>query len=226
MERDSDPPRNSNLKLCYTCIAFGVFCILLTIAAALALKNGIIERVRETPRIDALSDGFKIESINRDIERTERDIEFQKKVLPDDPEAERRKMEETFRKSNLKFDVNRRLPFSDENKAEKLKMLEEKRRQLIADRDDLIGKSRAKAMKPRTWDEFFDDYGIELLLGVIPLGLLSLYFARLTFGGRMPASNPLSLTDFESKSILFIPFALVFSAFGFFLFVWILALIY
>lgn len=221
-----NPPGKLNLTLCYLCIALGALCILGAVLAAILLKNGIIERVREAPGADALSDGFNVESLNRQIEWTERDIELQKKTLPDDPEAERRKIEEAFKRANVKFDANKKLPFSG-NKAEKIKELEEKKQQLIAKRDDLIGKSQAKSMKPRTWEEFFEDYSLELFIpGVLPLGLFSLYLAPFVFGGRLPARNPLSLSDFERRCLLFLPFAMTFSAFGFFLFVWILALVY
>ena len=69
-----------------------MLCLLGAISAALILKNGIIERVSEPLRVDALSDGFKVQSIDRQIEWTERDIELQKKTLSDDPEAERREI--------------------------------------------------------------------------------------------------------------------------------------
>ena len=223
---NANPPRNSNPALCGAFILLGVLCLLLTMLAALVLKNGIIERVRETPRVDALGDGFQVQSLDRQIEAVERDIEFQKKFLSDDPDAERRRLEKALERANKRLDTNLKLPIPG-NRAEKIKELEEKKQQLIAQRDSLIGKSRAKSMKPRTLDEFFEDYSLDLFLpGVLPLGLFSLFLARFVFGGRLPARNPLSLTDLERRCLLFLPFAIVFSAFGFFLFVWILALVY
>ena len=89
------------------------------------------------------------------------------------------------------------------------------------------GKMRARQMRTRSWGEWAEDNGMELFIGgVLPLGLFSLFLMPFVFGGKLPARNPLALTDFERKCVLFLPFAIVFSAFGFFLFVWILSLIY
>jgi hypothetical protein len=220
-----NPSRKSNPVLCGAFIAFGALCLLGTGLAAILLKDGIIERVSGPPRVDALADGFKIASLNRQIEGTERDIEFQKKMP--DPDEERKRLEETYKKLNKPPPVNESIWVFGADKAEKIKALEEKKQRLITERDDLAGRSRAKEMKPRTWGEFFDDYNFELLIpGVLPLGLFSFYFGRFLLGRRLPDRNPAAMTDLERRCLLFLPFALVFSAFGFFLFVWILSIIY
>jgi hypothetical protein len=184
------------------------------------LKNGIIERVRETPSVEGLGDIGKLNSIDSQIQWKDRDIEFAKK------KPRRETLQEARKKMGLKINTNSADLNFEQERADEIRKLEEEKKQLIAKRDELLGKSRARQMRPRSWEEWADSYGIELLLGVIPLGFLSLYFLRIIFGLKLSAGNPLSLTGFEGKCILFVPFAIVFSAFGFFLFVWILALIY
>lgn len=220
-----NPPKNSNSALCGTFIVLGVLCMLGTILAAFALKDGIIGRVGEPPRVDMLSDGFEIEQIDREIEFKESAIRVAKD-MPDWDEL--RKKREEFEKLSNKNSKAAETPSTvGESKAEKIKRLEDEKQQLIAKKNDLIGKQRAKEMKPRTWSELSDDYSLDLLIpGVLPLGLFSLYLGALVFGGRLPARNPLSLTDFERRCLLFLPFSIVFSAFGFFVFVWILSIIY
>ena len=214
--------RNSNLVLCYALIAAGVLCILGTVSAAVILKNGIIERVRETPSVEGLGDFAKINNLERQIEWKDREIESAKK-MPDIFEG----LEEARKKSGVKANADSADSNFEQKKADRIKKLEDEKRQLIAERDELSGKSRARQMRSRSWDEWAEDYGIEILIaGVLPTGLLSLYLASLLLGRRLPARNPLSLTDFEGRCVLFLPFAIVFSAFGFFLFIWILILTY
>lgn len=221
------PQRNSYLILCYALIFLGLFCILGTIAAALYLKNGIIEKVSEPINVEGLGSAIQIDSINRQIEWKERDIETAKK-LPD-PDEERAKWEEHERKIRK---LNKNVPVGNFWKGfvrddEKIKKLEEEKQALIVKRDELAGKSRAREMKPRSLRDWFVDYDLKLFLGaVLPLGLFSLFLAPFPFGGKLPRRNPLSLTDFERRCVLFLAFAIVFSAFGFFLFLWIMTLIY
>lgn len=217
-----NPQRNSNLLVCYTLIALSILCFLFTILAAVYLKNGIIERVRETPSVEGIGDAAKIGSIERQIQSKDRDIEFAGKMPDMDKD-----LEEARKKLGLKPKANLANSTFEQDKASKIKKLEEEKQQLIVKKDELAGKMRARQMRPQSWGEWAEDNGIEVFLGgVLPLGLFSLFLARFTFGGKLPARNPLALTDFERKCVLFLPFALVFSAFGFFLFVWILSLIY
>ena len=218
-------PRKSNPALCWTFILLGALCMLGTVLAALVLKDGIIGRVGEPPRIDAMSEGFKIDGIDREIESKERFIKMAKD-MPDWSELDKKR--EQFEKLTDKKTKAAETPSAvQESKAEKIKRLEDEKRQLIAKRDDLISKQRAKEMKPRTWSEWAEDYSLDLLIpGVLPLGLFSLFLGAFVFGGRLPARNPLSLTDLERRCLLFLPFAIVFSAFGFFVFVWVLSIVY
>lgn len=211
--------------LCGVFISLGVLCLFGTALAAFFLKDGIIGRVGEPPRVDGLSDGFKIDRINREIASKERDIEIEKKSI--DWDEFRNEAERVAKLTNKNVAINENTSNVRESKAAAIKKLEDERRRLIAERDELSGKSQAKSVKPRTWEEFFEDYGFDLFLpAVLPLGLFSLFLATFVFGGRLPKRNPLSLTDFERRSLLFIAFSIVFSAFGFFLFVWILTLVY
>lgn len=218
-----NPPRKSNPFVCYTLVILGALCILGTIFGAIFLKNGIIERVRETPQIEGIGDVAQIDSVERQIQSKDREIELAKK-MPDMDES----LKEARKKLGLKPDTNSADPnFEPENKADKIKKIEEEKRQLIVKKDELAGKFRARQLRTQSWGEWTEANGIELLLGgVLPLGLFSLFLLPYVFGGKLPARNPLALTDFERRCVLFLPFALVFSAFGFFLFVWILALIY
>ena len=222
---NTNQPRRSNSALCLTLVGLGAACMLGTILAALVLKNGIIERVGEPPRVDMISDGFKIDQIDRDIEFKESAIRVAKD-MPDWDELE--KSREKLEKLSNKKPITAETPkVVGENKAGKIKRLEDEKQRLIDKKNDLIGRLRAKEMKPRTWSEWAEDYGLELFLpAVLPLGIFSLTLASFVFGGRLPKRNPLSLTDFERRCLLFLPFSIVFSAFGFFVFVWILTLIY
>ncbi len=217
-----NPQRNSNLTLCYTLIALGVLCFAGTIFGALYLKSGIIERVRETPQIEGIGDAAQIGSIERQIESKDREIELARQ-MPDMDKS----LQEARKKLGLKPDANSANSNFEQDKANKIRKIEEEKRQLTVKRDELAGKNRARQMRTRSWSEWADDNGMELFLGgVLPLGLFGLSLARFTFGGKLPARNPLAMTDFERRCVLFLPFAIVFSAFGFFLFVWILTLIY
>lgn len=222
---NSNPPRKSNPVVCGTFIALGAACMLLAMLAAFALKNGIIERVGEPPRVDLLSDGFEIDQLNREIEFKESAIRVAKD-MPDWDELEKKR--EEFEKLTNKKPKTAKTPSTYvESKAEKIKRLEDEKQKIIAKKNDLIGKHRAKEMKPRTWSEWAEDYGLDLFLpAVLPLGIFSLSLGSLVFGGRLPGRNPLSLTDFERRCVLFLAFAIVFSAFGFFVFVWVLSIIY
>jgi hypothetical protein len=105
--------------------------------------------------------------------------------------------------------------------------LEDEKAKLIAERDDLQGKMRAKEMKPLSWEDWLYVYNIELLaLAVIPLGIFSVFLLRAVTRFGLSKNNPLSLTDSERRCVLFLPFSIVFSAFGFFVFVWILSISY
>ena len=216
-----NPPRNSNPVVCYTLIAASVLCILGTIFGAIYLKNGIIERVRETPSVEGIGDVARIGTIEQQIQSRDREIELAKKMPDFD-----KNLEDARKKLGLKPAANSANSTFEQDKADKIKKIEEKR-QLNVKKNELSGQIRARQLRPRSWSEWAEDNGIELFLGgVLPLGLFSLFLARFTSGGKLPARNPLALTDFERRCVLFLPFALVFSAFGFFLFVWILSLIY
>jgi hypothetical protein len=216
------PQRNSNLFVCYPLIALGILCLLGTIFAAVYLKSGIIERVRETPSVEGIGDAAQLDSIERQIQSKDREIEFAGKMPDLDKD-----LEEARKKLGLKPKANSANSNFEQDKANKIKKLEEEKQQLIVKKNELAGKLRARQIRPPSWGEWAEDNGIEVLLGgVLPLGLFSLFLARFTFGGKLPARNPLALTDFERRCVLFLPFALVFSAFGFFLFVWILSLVY
>ena len=193
-----------------------------TIGAAVLLKDGIVGRIGKQKGVEALSDGLRIDSLNRQIESKERDIEMTKNIS--DSKPDNKTIERLNKISNKKINANSFSVFGD--KDEKLKKLEEEKAELIKKRDALREQSNARENRSRSFGELFEDYGGEIFLeGVLPLGLISLFFGWFVFGRTLPTRNPLSLTDFEIRSILFFVFSLVFSAFGFFLFVWILILL-
>lgn len=222
---NTSPQRNPNPALGYTLIGLGILCFLGTILAAVFLKNNIIEVVREPEGISGLTDSINIQTLEKEIEFKESRIELEKKML--DIEEFKRKMEEEKNKiSNNKNKTNANSSIFGENKADKIKNLEKEKAELIAKKNELIEKVRAKKMRPRTWGEWFQDYNLKFFLGgVVPLALFSLFLGQ-TAVGRLPDRNPLSLADFERRSLLFLIFSVVFSAFVFFLFVWILTILY
>jgi len=220
-----NPQRNSNPVVCSTLIVLGVLCFLVTLFAAIYLKNGIIQRVGDAPNVSGLSDGFRLDSFDKKIKAKEQSIEFEKQ-MPDWEKIERESKEKLSKASNKKFDADNTSQIG-ESKADKIKRLEDEKAKLIAEKNEFEGQMRAKQMKPLTWEDWLYVYNIELLvLAVIPLGIFSLYLLRFILGRRLPKNNPFSLTDFERRCVIFLPFSIVFSAFGFFLFVWILSLIY
>ena len=217
-----NPQRNSNPIVCYTLIGLSILCLLVTLFAAIYLKNGIIERVRETPSVEGIGDVARIGTIEQQIQSKDREIEFARK-MPDMDKS----LEEARKKLRSKPAANSANSTFEQDKAKKIKGLEEEKQRLIVKKYELAGQIRARQMRPRSWGEWAEDNGMEIFLGgVLPLGLFSLFLMPYLFGGKLPARNPLSLTDFERRCVLFLPFSLVFSAFGFFLFVWILSLIY
>jgi hypothetical protein len=217
------PSRKSNSVVCYALIAFGVFCVLGTVAAAFYLKNGIIERVRETPSVEGLGDVGRVQTIEQRIKFKEQDIENERR-MPDVDQT----LEESRRRLGLKTNSNAVSNTSfGQTKSDKIKRLEDEKRQLIEERDALIGRSQARMMKPRSWSDIWEDYGLTVLVaGVVPLGLFIWYLFGFLVSARLPANNPLSLTGKERKSVIFAVFSIVFSAFGFFVFAWILMLVY
>ncbi len=218
--------RNSNIVLCYSLIFLGFLCILGTTVLTVYLKDGIIERVREPQSLENISKPIEINSIERQIESKERQIEIAKS-MSDHDKILREAREKLNIKSGNKNSSDTNSSNFEQDKAAKVKLLEDEKAQLIIKRDDLAGKMRAVNARSRTWSEWFDDYNIELLVSaVLPLGIFGFYLMRLTLFGRLPKRNPFALTDFEKRSILFLPSAIVFSAFGFFHFVWILTIYY
>ena len=217
--------RNSNLVLCYALIGLSFLCIVGTILAAVYFKNGIIERVRNTPDISGISDISRLQAFDRQIQSKEQSIKFEKQ-MPDLEEIRRKAEKELSKASNKKIETNNTSNVS-ESKAEKIKKLEDEKAELIAEKNDFQGKMRAKEMKPLSWEDWLYVYNIELLVvAILPLGIFSFYLLRVLFTRKLPDSNPLSLTDVERRCVLFLPFSIVFSAFGFFIFVWVLDFLY
>lgn len=215
------PPRNSNLPICYLFIGIGLLIMLGTLIAAVLLKDGIVGRIGKPKGVKDLSDGLEISSLNRQIESKDRDIEMTRKIYESKPDN--KAIEQLNKMSNKKIDSNSFTIFGDNEK--RIKKLEDEKAELIKERDDLREQLNARRNRSRSFGELFEDYGGRYFLsGVLPLGLLSLFIGRFVFGGKLPERNPFSLTDFERRSILFFAFSIIFSAFGFFLFVWILIL--
>jgi len=228
----SNPQRKSNSALCYALIFCGFFIMFCTLLLAVFQVNRIIEVVSEPLEPTGISESGQLRYLDQQIRAKEQSIEFEKRI-PDMDEFERRKQDAQKRLDEAKTgksptgEVNINVASVAENKTGKIKRLEEEKAKLIAEKDDLAGKMRAKQMRPRSFGEWFEDFGIALLVfAVFPLGLFSLYLLRFVVGGRLPARNPLALTDLERRCVLFVPFAIVFSAFGLFLFIWVLDLIY
>jgi hypothetical protein len=215
--------RNSNPILCYSLIFLGALCIIFTVVAAIFLKDGIVERASKPKPLTNMVLAMQVDSIERQIQSKDRQIEFEKS-MPDTEKKLREAEEKLNAVSGKKNASNSNSSNFEQKKARNIKKLEDEKAQLIAEKDELTGKMRANRERKRTWRELYVDYNVSLLISaVLPLGVFSLIFTRLIFSSKMPERNPLSLTDFEKRCVLFLPFALIISAFGFFLFVWILA---
>lgn len=217
--------RNSNLVLCYALIGLSFLCIVGTIFAAIYLKDGIIKKVHNTPDISGISDISRLQAFDRQIQSREQSIKFEKQ-MPDFDEIRRKAEKDLSKASNKKIETNNTSNVS-ESKADKIKKLEDEKAALIAEKNDFEGKMRAKEMKPLSWEDWLYVYNIEfLVVAVIPFGIFSLLLLRAVTRFSLPKNNPLSLTDFERRCVLFLPFSIVFSAFGFFVFVWVLDVLY
>jgi len=222
---DPNRQRPSNIILCSALVGLGFLFILGTLFLGAYLKPRIIESAREPLNIEGFSEATKLDYFERQIKAKDQSIEFEKRI-PDADEF-RRKTEEARRKLNKNAGPGDNSLSLAEDKAAKIKRLEDEKGALIAEKDELAGKIRARQMRPRSWGELFEAYNIELLvLGVLPLGFFGFYLLRFLLAHSLPLANPLALTDLERRCVLFPVVTLVFSAFGFLLFVWVLTLIY
>lgn len=222
---DPNRRRTTNFLFCYALVGLGFLFILGTIFLGAFLKPGIIERARDPVPVSGFGDYSQVNYLDRTIKAKEQSIEFEKRI-PDIDES-LRKRADIEKALNKKIEVNSSESNTGESKADKIKRLEDERDKLIAERNELAGKIRAKQERRRSVFEWLDDYNFELLVPVvIPLGILCFYIARFLLAPALPWKKLLVLTNLERRCVLFLALTLAGSAFGFSLFVWILTIIY
>jgi hypothetical protein len=189
---------------------------------ALLVKDNIAQGMRARQEVGNPLPDYELNSIERRIESKDFDLRMAEAAIDSD-KILREAQESPDKKSNKKPPNSNAANFEQEKTAEIQKLKVEKGR-LIAERDELLKKRQAENDRPRTWGEWFDDYNVRFLLATIPLVTLALWLVPLTFWRRLPDRNPFSLTDFERRCVLFLPVAIIISAFGFMLFVWYLSI--
>jgi hypothetical protein len=216
--------RNSSRGLCYFLVFTGISCLLGTLMLTVAFRDTLKEKLQKPSLADDMSLAFEIDGIEQEIQIKDQEIKLVKLRL----DAEQSLQEAREKLNELKGGKNTAISAastSERTQAEKTKQLEQEKAQLLAKKEALVKSIEEKKTAERTWREWFDDYNIRLLLaGIVPLGLFGFFLMRLTFFGALPRKNPFSLTDFERRCVLFLPFAIVVSAFGFACFVWTLTI--
>jgi hypothetical protein len=229
---DVNPQRRSNPAICFLPLALGACCLFAAFMTAFLVKDQLAERMRERREIADFSPNFNFDSMSPDYELnsvTQR-IRFKDSEISMAEAAGKRdkipgEAEEALNKKSNKKKTNSApaANFEQETNA-KIQKLKDERAQLIARRDALLEKRRTKNVKARTWSEWFDDFNLKILLTALPLVGLSLWLVPQTFWLKLPSRNPLSLTDFERRCVLFLAVAIIGSALGFLLFVWYLSI--
>jgi hypothetical protein len=235
-----NPKRRTNPAICFLPLALGACCLFGTFMTAFLVKDKIAERMRKQQGIGNFSPNFDFDSLKPDSELesiTQRIKFIDTEIYMAESAIEREKIfreanQASNKKSNVqasnkksdKWTVNINPPNSAPETGAKIQKLKEDKAQLIAKRDTLLEKRQTKNVKARTWSEWFDDFNIKLLLTALPLVGLSLWLIPQTFWQKLPPRNPLSLTDFERRCVLFLAGAIITSALGFLLFVWFLSI--
>lgn len=227
---DVNPKRRSNPAVCFLPLALGACCLFGTFMAAYLVKDQLAERMRERRESANFSPNFDLNSIKPDYELesiTQRikfkDSQISMAEAATNREKTFREAEEALNKKSNKKRVNPVAANFEQENAAKIQKLKDERAQLIAQRDAILEKRRTKKTKARSWSEWFDDFNLKILLTALPLIGLSLWLVPQTFWLKLPARNPLSLTDFERRCVLFVAVAIIVSALGFLLFVWFLS---
>jgi hypothetical protein len=229
---DVNPKRRSNPAICFLPLALGACCLFATFMTAFLVKDKMAERMRERREtanfssnfdLDSMSPDYELESITQRIKFKDSEIYMAESAI--EREKIFREAEETLNKKSNKKKINSApANFAPETGA-KIQKLKDERAQLIIKRDEYLEKKRTKnTRRPRTWSEWFDDFNLEILLAALPLVGLSLWLVPQTFWLKLPARNPLSLTDFERRCVLFLAVAIIISPLGFLLFVWYLSI--
>lgn len=216
---DVNAKRRSNPAVCFVLVALGVCCLFGALTAAFLLKDKIPAKMKKHPKDEYFSLGFEISSVEQELKFKDFQIQMA------EAESKQEKMlREAEQASNKKS--NKRLPVviieknREQEIATKLEKLRGERLQLKLKRDALVATRQAKKAKGRSWSEWFDDYNIELVMATLPFVGLWLWLVPLTFWQKLPARNPLSLTDFERRCVLFLAVAIITSMLGFAFFLW------
>lgn len=183
------------------------------------LKDKLAEGVRAQQKIETAPHDFELVTIEQEIKSKDFYIRMA------EGEREREKMLRDA-EQELNKKTNKRKPVtiaknSERETGAKIQKLKDEKAQLLAKRDALLEKERARNV--RTWGEWFDDFNIELLLAALPFVVLWLWLVPQTFWLKLPPRNPLSLTDFERRCVLFLAVAIITSMLGFVFFLWFLS---
>ena len=226
-----NPKRRSNPAICFLPLALGACCLFGTFMTAFLVKDSMAERMRERREMANFSANFDFDSIKPDSELesfTQRIKFIDTEIYMAEAASNRanvfREAEEKLNKKSNKRTVNLNPANFEQDNAAKIQKLKEDKAQLIAKRDALLEKRRTKNTKVRTWGEWFDDFNIKLLLAGLPFVGLLLWLVPQTFWQKLPPMNPLSLTDFERRCVLFLAVAIITSMLGFVLFLWFLSI--
>ncbi|HEX8249073.1 MAG TPA: hypothetical protein VF599_12920 [Pyrinomonadaceae bacterium] len=226
-----NPQRRSNPAICFLPPALGACCLFGTFMAAFLVKDKIAERVRERREAANFSRNFDLASVKPDyeLESITQRIRFKDSEISMAEAASRgekvlREAEESLNKKSNGRKISPAPANSAPETGAKIEKLKEERAQLVAKRDALLEKRRTKNTRSRSWGDWFDEFNLKILLTALPLVGLSLWLVPQTFWLKLPARNPLSLTDFERRCVLFVAVAIITSALGFLLFVWFLSI--
>lgn len=220
---NANPQRRSHPAVCFLPVALGACCLFGTLVAAFLLKDKIPERVGKGHEAENLSLALEISSVEQEIKFKDFQLRIEEAKSKQDKmfrEAE----EAANKKSNKRKPVVAITKNSELETDAKIQKLRDERLQLKIKRDALLATKQAKKAKGRSWSEWFDDYNIELLLASFPFVGLWLWLVPQTFWQKLPPRNPLSLTDFERRCVLFLAVAIITSMLGFAFFLWFLTI--
>lgn len=216
-----NPKRPSNPVFCFLFIAIGACCLGGTAIFSFLVKDKLADGMQTQQNIESFSAEITLKSFEQQIQA--KDFEIKTAESMSDSNRILREAEETFNKKSNAKPANSAANFERE-KAERIRRLKSEKAELVAYRDSHLRKKRADDARPRSLSEWFDEQNIRLLLAAIPLAALSVWLIPLTFWQKLPARNPLSLTDFERRCVIFVAVAIIVSALGFLLFVWFLSI--
>jgi hypothetical protein len=215
------PNRPSHPAIYLLFIALGVGCLGGTASLSFLVKDKLADRLRTQQNIENFSSEITLNSFEQQIQA--KDFQIKTAESMSDSNRSLREAEEALNKTSNIKPANAAANFERE-KAARIRELKYEKAELIAYRDAHLKKKNEENARPRSWGEWFDEYNIRLLMVALPFVGLALWLIPLTFWQELPPRNPLSLTDFERRCVIFVAVAVIVSALGFMLFVWFLSI--